>query len=52
MRHKEFISPAQYRHGRYGLYGAFSIVSALIVAGILVLVNAVWVVMSALAYRR
>ncbi|KKR44249.1 MAG: hypothetical protein UX02_C0001G0108 [Candidatus Moranbacteria bacterium GW2011_GWC1_45_18] len=49
---KRWISPAEYRHGRYGLYGAFSIVSTLVVAGLLVLVNVAGLILAALASRR
>jgi|GEM_PF-2765772 hypothetical protein len=48
MRHRR-ISPAEYRHGRYGLYGAFSIVSALLVTGLLILVNAVGLILAAIS---
>lgn len=51
MRHRR-VSPAEYRHGRYGLYGAFSIVSTLIVTGLLILVNVAGLILSALAPRR
>jgi hypothetical protein len=47
-----WISPAQYRHGRYGLYGAFSIASALVVTGLLILVNVAGIILAALATRR
>ncbi|MDD5489666.1 MAG: hypothetical protein PHP25_03250 [Candidatus Moranbacteria bacterium] len=49
---KRWVSPAEYRHGRYGLYGAFSIVSALVITGLLVLVNVAGLILSALAPRR
>jgi hypothetical protein len=51
MRHRR-ISPAQYRHGKYGLYGAFSIASALLVAGIVVIANVVWLILAALASQK
>jgi hypothetical protein len=46
-----WVSPAQYRHGRYGLYGAFSIASAFLVTGIVILVNIVGLVLAALSRR-
>ncbi len=52
MRQRRMVSPAQYRNGRYGLYGAFSIVSAIIVTGIIVLVNAAGLILAALAPQR
>ncbi|MDI6778240.1 MAG: hypothetical protein QMD77_03540 [Patescibacteria group bacterium] len=51
MRNRE-ISPAQYRNGRYGLYGAFSIASAVLVTGLLILVNMAGLILAALAPRR
>jgi hypothetical protein len=48
MKHRE-ISPAEYRHGRYSLYGAFSIVSALLVTGIVILVNIVGLILAVLS---
>jgi hypothetical protein len=50
MGHRR-ISPEQYRHGRYGLYGAFSIASAILVTGLLVLVNVAGVILAALSPR-
>jgi len=52
MRHGRMISPEQYRHGKYGLYGAFSIVSTLIVAGLLILLNIAGLVLAFLAAKR
>jgi len=52
MKQPRMVSPAEYQHGRYGLYGAFSIVSTLVVAGFLVLINLTGLVLAILASRR
>jgi len=52
MRQRRIISPAEYRNGRYGLYGAFSIASALAVTGLLILLNVAGIILANLAPRR
>jgi hypothetical protein len=50
MKHRN-ISAAEYRHGKYGLYGAMSIVSTLLVAGLLVALNMTAVVLAIISNR-